>query len=69
MSAETAERYRTATGHTVVIDPHDAGWWRWSLYAANGAEQARSTVRYSRKDAALRAARRLHPEATPEAVA
>lgn len=62
MTAALAERYRTAAGHTVVVALDAAGgWWDWTLYAGNGAELSRSALTYSRKDAALRSARRLHP--------
>lgn len=54
-------RYRTTGGHTVTVYPV-GGYWSWEVRSGNGTRLAEATLAYGRKDAALRAARRLHPE-------
>lgn len=53
--------YVDTRGYTVVVEYGPAGWY-WRAIAPNGARVAREAVPgHTRKDAALRAARRLHP--------
>lgn len=57
--------YRTHSGHTVQAYLGGRGW-RWWVLAGNGVIAAHGAQTYSRKDAALRAARRVLPAVTPE---
>jgi uncharacterized protein YegP (UPF0339 family) len=54
-------RYVTAGGDTVEVYPDGGGLWRWRRKAGNGRIVADGGEGYTRKDGALRAARRSCP--------
>jgi hypothetical protein len=71
MPAPEPTRYLTADGDMVEVyySPTDAGW-RWRRRAANRRVIADGSEGYSRRDSALRAARRsCPPVATADPVA
>lgn len=55
--------YAAANDRRVEVYPDGGGLWRFRVKAANGAIVGTSGEGYSRKDGALRAARREHPPA------
>jgi uncharacterized protein YegP (UPF0339 family) len=54
-------RYPTGNGDTVEVYPDGGGLWRWRRRAANHRIVADGGEGYTRRDAALRAARRNNP--------
>jgi uncharacterized protein YegP (UPF0339 family) len=56
------ERYETASGDTVEVYEAPDGW-RWRRRSANNRIVADGSEAYSRKDSAMRAARRSNPPA------
>lgn len=52
--------YPTNRGHTVQVF-HGARGWQWWALSGNGVIAARGPQTYTRKDAAVRAARRVFP--------
>jgi uncharacterized protein YegP (UPF0339 family) len=68
MMVPESSRYLTTSGDTVEVYCTTDGW-RWRRRSANNRIVADGGESYSRKDSALRAARRSNPPATvPEAV-
>lgn len=65
MTAALGHHYRTAAGASVTVELGPTGW-TWRLTAGNGQLLALSPRAHTRKDAALRAARRLHPPHDPD---
>jgi uncharacterized protein YegP (UPF0339 family) len=63
MRGKRAVGYRTSSGDTVTVYPSDDGLWRWRRTSANNRIVADGSEGYSRKDSALRAARRSNPPA------
>jgi uncharacterized protein YegP (UPF0339 family) len=63
MSAAESLRYPTADGRTVLVYRDDEGLWRWRKVAGNGRNVSNPGQGYTRRDSALRAARRENPPA------
>ncbi len=68
MRGSRPEVFRTANGDggtdRVEVYPDGGGLWRWRRRSANGRIVGESGEGYTRKDAGLRAARRVNPPTT-----
>lgn len=54
--------YEATSGRRIEVYPDAAGLWRYRVKAGNGQTVGGPQQGYARKDGALRAARREHPE-------
>lgn len=54
--------YDTDNGRRIEVYADDGGLWRYRVKAGNGQTVGGPQQAYARKDGALRAARREHPE-------